>query len=138
MYQSQDQNGTTPYGPPTARVPLHNIRHGRGGRLVTLAAAAALLSLTLAAAALTMLLLNGGSTATQIRQMQQELTAEQSALSQAQASGNGQYRGLSGKITSIDTALDYLGQFDQTCTQDFTGPNGPAEYWFLCSSHLPG
>jgi hypothetical protein len=58
MYQSQDQNGTTPYGPPTARVLLHNIRHGQGGRLVTLAAAAALLSLTLAAAALVPVLLS--------------------------------------------------------------------------------
>ena len=138
MYQSHDQQRTRQYGPPTARVLLHNIRHGQQGRLVIVAAAAAVLGLAIAAAALTMFLLNQNSTAAQVRQLRQELTAEQSTLSQARASSDGQYHSLSGKITSIDNALNYLGQFNTTCTQDFTGPNGPAEYWFLCSNHLPG
>jgi hypothetical protein len=138
MYQSHDQNRTTPYGPPTTRVLLHNIRHGQGGGLVILAATAALLSLALAAAALTMFFLNRDSTAAQIRRMQQTIASEQSALSQAQSSSAGQYRNLSGRITSIDNALTYMGQFNSTCTQDFTGPDGPAEYWFPCSAKLPG
>ena len=138
MHQSQDQQRTGQYGPPTARVLLHNIRHGQQGGLVIFAAAAAVLGLMIAAAAMTMFLLNKNSTAAQVRQLQHELTAEQSTLSQARASSDGQYHSLSGKITSIDNALNYLGQFNTTCTQDFTGPNGPAEYWFLCSNKLPG
>ena len=140
MTMYQDQSTTRTAGPATARLFLHNIRHGKGGSQGRLVIVVSVAAVALAVAAITLLVLTRNSTAAQISQMQQELTAEQAkvaALSQAESGNTGQLHGMSGKISTIDNALTYLGQFDQSCTQDFTGPNGPAEYWFLCANHAP-
>lgn len=137
------QQGTRQYGPATARILLHNIRHGEKGQgwLVIAAAAVAVLALMIAAAALTMLFLGKSSETAQLSQMRQQLAAVQAAgqtaLSQAEAASSSQYRSLSGKVATIDGAIAYFEQFSSTCSQDFTGPAGPAEFWIPCSSKLP-
>ncbi len=135
MYQ--DQERTTPYGPPqTARVAHHIFRHG-SSRLVIFAVIAGLFGLALSAASMTLLVSYRSTATAQINQMRQELGQEQSNLSKAQSSDAGSYNGLSGKVSAINTAMAALAPYSKVCSTDLTGPNGPAQFWFLCSDQHP-
>lgn len=37
-----------------------------------------------------------------------------------------------GKDAGIDNALAVLAPYNKICTQDLTGPNGPAAFYFPC------
>jgi hypothetical protein len=138
MYQDQDQ--TRPYGTPTARVFMHNIRHGRQGRLVIVAAAVALLALALAAASLTFLLSYRSTAGAQISQMQRQLGAMSQRLQSAQKAQNAEassYSGLSGKVDAMSASVGALTQYNITCAQALESQAGPGTYYFPCSATRP-
>jgi len=71
--------------------------------------------------------------ATQISQLRQALSTAQSAQSKSDSS----LSSLSGKVTGIDNALAALAPYSTVCSQDLTGPNGPAAFYFLCTDQKP-
>jgi uncharacterized protein HemX len=131
MYQ--DQERTTPYGPPqTARVAHHIFKHG-SPRLVIFAAIVALLGLALGAASLTFFLSYRSTATAQIRQLQQ-------AVANAQAdnqSNTSSLSGLSGKVSTIDAGMAALAPYSKICSTDLTGPSGPAQFYFACTDQRP-
>ena len=63
------------------------------------------------------------------------------ALDQAQSKAASDYSTVSAQISSINNQLSPLNRFgiyNQVCTQDFTGPNGPAVYTFPCAQQKSG
>lgn len=70
---------------------------------------------------------------TQMSQLRQALSTAQSA----QSKSNSGLSGLSGKVTGIDNALAALAPYSTICSQDLTGPNGPAAFYFLCTDQKP-
>ena len=65
--------------------------------------------------------------------MRQALSTAQSAQSKSDSS----LSSLSGKVTGIDNALAALAPYSTVCSQDLTGPNGPAAFYFLCTDQKP-
>jgi hypothetical protein len=132
-YQGQER--TTPYGSPaTGRVFLHQFKHGSSGRLTIFAAIAGLLGIAVSAASMALFLTYKSSAETQIRQLQQ-------AVYNAQADNQSNASSLSsqaGKLSSINAALSAIAQFSKVCSQDLTGPNGPAQFFFQCTDTKPG
>lgn len=124
MYEEQ----TRPYGPQTARVAHHIFRHG-SPRLTIFALIAGLLAIAVSAASLTFFLSYKSSAETQIHQLQQAVSNAQAA-SQGNASG---LNGLSGKVSTIDAGMAALAPFSKICSTDLTGPNGPEQFYFLCT-----
>jgi hypothetical protein len=133
MYEDQR---TRPYST-TGRVFLHQFKHGSSGRLVIFAAIIGLLGLALGAASLTFLLSYRTMATAQINQMRQELNQEQSNLDKAQSGNASSYNGLSNKVSAINAAMSALAPYSKVCSTDLTGPNGPAQFYFLCSDQKP-
>jgi len=128
---------TRPYGSPaTARVFLHQLKHG-SGKLVMLAAIAGLLGLLLGVASLALLVSYRSTATAQMNQMRQELSQEQSNLDKAQSGNASSISGLSNKISAIDAAMSALAPYSKVCSTDLTGPNGPAQFFFMCSDTKP-
>ena len=138
MYE--DQQRARPYGsnPQTARVFLHNIRHGQGsGRLVIFALIAGLLGIAVGVASLTLFLSYKSTVTAQMREMRQAVAQEQSSLSKAQSGNASSVSGLSSKVTAIGAGMAALAPYSSVCSQDLTGPNGPAQFYFLCTDQKP-
>src|SRR6266567_6347380 len=66
--------------------------------------------------------------ATQMSQLRQALSTAQSAQS-AQSKSDSSLSDLSGRVTGIDNALAALAPYSTVCSQDLTGPNGPAAFY---------
>lgn len=135
MYD-QGQDRTAPYGRPQAgRVFLHQFKHGSPGRgLVIFAVIAGLLGIAVSVASLTLLLSYRSTAQAQIRQLQQ-------AVANAQAGVQANVSGLSsqaGKVSSLNAALSALAPYTKVCATDLNGPNGPAQFYFLCTDQNPG
>lgn len=130
MYEDQR---TRPYGnPATARVFLHNFRSG-SGRVVIFAVILGFLGVALGAASLTFFLSYRSTVTAQMQQLQQAVAnAQQDSQSNA-SSLNSQ----AGKISTINAALSALAPYYKVCSQALVGPNGPAQFYFLCSDQKP-
>jgi hypothetical protein len=107
--------------------PLRRVRWGVIGPLLVGA-----VGVMLAAATLALFLIWKGSVTVQISQLRAQL-----ATAQASEASNG--AGLSGLTRRLDgmnrdvTALESLvGGYTYVCSQDLTGPNGPAVFVFPC------
>ncbi len=72
----------------------------------------------------------------QVSQLQHELAGTQAQLSAAASSGQSQITRLSGRISTLGTAVEVitgrLVPYAQTCVTDATGPSGPVAASFLC------
>lgn len=72
----------------------------------------------------------------QVRQLQHELAATQSQLSAAASSGQSQITRLSGRVSTLSTAVDSitgrLAPYAQTCVTDANAPSGPVAASFPC------
>jgi hypothetical protein len=72
----------------------------------------------------------------QVNDLRRELAATQSQLSAAASSGQSQITRLSGRVSTLGTAMDAitgrLAPYAQTCITDATGPSGPVAASFLC------
>ena len=133
MYE--DQQRTRPYGN-TGRVFLHQFKHGSPGRgPVIFAALAALVALAVSTASITLLLQYRDTAQAQIGQLQRAVASAQAA-SKGRASVS-QVDGLAGKVNVISTAVSALAPFNQVCSQDLTGANGPAQFYFACTDQKP-
>lgn len=92
------------------------------------------LGLALGIMAIILFLSYRGSATGQINQLSR-------ALDQAQSKVASDYSTVSGQISNINDQLSPLNEFgvyDQVCSQDFTGPNGPAAYTFPCAQQKSG
>jgi hypothetical protein len=68
--------------------------------------------------------------ATQLATMHKALTKAQQAASK--------YASLSGRVGTLENGMASLAPFNKTCSTDLTGPNGPAEFFFMCTDQRPG
>jgi hypothetical protein len=72
----------------------------------------------------------------QVGELRHQLAATQSQLSAAASSGQSQITRLSGRVSTLGTAVEVisgrLAPYAQTCITDATGPSGPAAASFLC------
>jgi len=68
--------------------------------------------------------------AAQIAQLRQE-------LGKARASDARSLSGLAGQVSGMDSALNALAPYNRVCSTDLTGPNGPAQFYFLCTDQKP-
>jgi hypothetical protein len=62
-------------------------------------------------------------------------------LDQARSKATSDYSTVSGQINNINDQLGPLngfGVYGQVCSQDFTGPNGPAAYTYPCAQQKSG
>jgi hypothetical protein len=66
----------------------------------------------------------------QIAQLRTELGKAQSRVA-------GSISGLAGQVSSMDSTLNALAPYNRVCSTDLTGPNGPAEFFFLCTDTKP-
>ena len=91
--------------------------------------------ITLAAVTMAMFLLFRSTTTAQITELREEVAAAQ----QAQANTAGAVTGLSNRVKGLTGDLNAVGDlvtpYTTVCSTDLTGPNGPAEYLFLCRPH---
>lgn len=122
----------------TVAVPRHPVPDHRPQR-VTWAALVpyivAVAALALAAVSMTILMLFKGSAESQLTELRQEVASAQ----QAQTATAGTVTGLSRRVNGIAANLNAVGTlvspFTTVCSTDLTGPNGPAQYDFLCRQH---
>ena len=74
--------------------------------------------------------------AAQVSQLQHQLAGTQAQLSAAATSGQSQITQLSGRVSTLGTAVDALtgrlAPYAQTCVADATGPSGPVAASFPC------
>jgi hypothetical protein len=68
--------------------------------------------------------------AAQIAQLRQ-------ALDKARVSDARSLSGLASQVSGIDSALNALAPYSKVCSTDLTGPNGPAQFFFMCSDRQP-
>jgi hypothetical protein len=91
----------------------------------------------LAVVALTFTFMSHSSADGQLSQMRSQLTAMSGQVQAAeakQAAEASTYSGLSGKLGNLTSVV---GEFPEICTQDLTGSDGPAAFYFLCTDHKP-
>src|SRR5260370_19453723 len=94
---------------------------------------AGFLGVALAAVCLALFLSYRSTATTQIRQLQ-EAAASAQVDNQSNISS---LNALSGKVNTIDAGMAALAPYDQVCSQDLTGANGPAQFFFLCTDQKP-
>jgi hypothetical protein len=58
-------------------------------------------------------------------------------LARAQSRNASGLAGLASQISGMDSALNALAPYNRVCSTDLTGPNGPAEFFFLCTDQKP-
>jgi hypothetical protein len=119
-----------PYPPPTVATAVIRDRRHINWRLVGAYATAAL-GVGVAIATLLVLFSYKSAVQTQITQMSRTIQQEHTANSNDWASLNSKYSGMVPIINSITA-------YDSICSQDLEGPNGPARFYFACSSNRPG
>ena len=68
--------------------------------------------------------------AAQITQLRQE-------LGKARAADARSLSGLAGQVSQMDSALNAIAPYNRVCSTDLTGPNGPAQFFFLCTDQKP-
>jgi hypothetical protein len=72
----------------------------------------------------------------QVNDLRHELAGTQSQLSAAASSGQSQITRLSGRVSTLGTAVDAisgrLAPYAQTCVTDATAPSGPVAASFPC------
>jgi len=134
------EDRTRPYSnQTTGRVFLHQFKHGQGsGRLALFATIAGVLGLALGVISLALFLSYRGSATAQIHQMQRELAKTQSTLAKVQSGSANSLTGLASQVSGMNATLNGLAQFNSVCSQDLTGPNGPAQFFFACTDKKPG
>jgi hypothetical protein len=57
------------------------------------------------------------------------------AVQNEQSARANEYKSLNGKVAATDSVINDLTQFSSVCSQDLTGPNGPAQFDFPCKQH---
>jgi hypothetical protein len=97
----------------------------------------ACVSLGVAAAAVAVLLSFRSASTAQAARMQDQLASVSRQLQAARSASSASVGGLAAKVSSIDAALSALAQFNQVCSQDLTGANGPAQFFFACTDTKP-
>jgi hypothetical protein len=60
------------------------------------------------------------------RQLQAARTANASTVS-----------GLAGEVHTMSPVVDGMAAFGMVCSQDLTGANGPAQFYFPCTDQKP-
>ena len=134
MYDDQQQ--ARPYGSTGGRVFLHQFKHGTPGRgPVIFAVVIALVGLAVSTATMALLLSYKSSAQAQVAQLQAAVASAQAAA-QGRASAS-TVSGLAGKVSTISGQLSAMAPFSKVCSTDLTGPNGPAEFFFLCTDQKP-
>jgi len=135
MYQPHDYvNQPNDYIPTAV---IHDRRRLRINWATAGAYITAALGLGIAIAVTALFLGYKGSVAGQMSQLRQEVAKAQSAAKSANARNAGSINSLSGKVASLGKATSVLSQFGMVCSQDLTGPNGPAQFFFPCSDQRP-
>ena len=99
--------------------------------------AIAVLALVAVAVTLAMFLSYKGSASAQLAQMRRQLTTTSQELKNAWSANASSYNGLSGKVSSLGTVVGSLANYAMVCTQDLTGQNGPAAFYFPCTDQKP-
>jgi hypothetical protein len=52
--------------------------------------------------------------------------------------GTASFASLNGKVSTIDAGMAALAPYSKICSTDLTGPNGPEQFYFLCTDKNPG
>jgi hypothetical protein len=86
----------------------------------------------LAAATLALFLMWRGSVAVQISQLRSELVTAQTTGASNGAGLSGMTRRLDGMGRGLTALQALVGGYTYVCSQDLTGPNGPAVFVFPC------
>jgi hypothetical protein len=96
----------------------------------------ACVAVALAVATMTLTLTWRTAMQAQVSQLRHELAGTQSQLSAAVGSGQSQITRLSGRVSTLGTAMDAitgrLAPYAATCVTDATAPSGPVAASFLC------
>jgi type II secretory pathway component PulM len=131
---AQGQDHTIPIAYPDQRAP----RQQRSSRPQMQGAyAIAVLALVAVAVTLAMFLSYKGSASAQLAQMRRQFTTMSQELKNARSANASSYNGLSGKVSSLGTVVGSLANYGMVCTQDLTGQNGPAAFYFPCTDQKP-
>jgi hypothetical protein len=130
---------TVPTGPPRNGAPQPPMyaaprRRSRIPLLAVGAYAAGLLGCVIAGVALAMFLVYKSQGQSQIHELQQALTRTQSTLAKAQSDNATKYTKLSGTISTIENTVS---PYNMICSNLLMGANGPAQFWFACTSQKP-
>src|SRR5437773_10012807 len=112
---------------------IHDQRRPRINRATAGAYITAALGLGIAIAVAALFLSYRGTVAAQMSQLRQAPSTAQSA----QPKNDSSLSGLAGEVTGIDNALAALAPYSKICSQELTGPNGPAAFYFLCTDQKP-
>jgi hypothetical protein len=122
QYNSQPVTAVVHTAPPPRRV-----RWGVLGPLLVGA-----MGVLLAAATLALLLVWKGSVTVQISQLRAQLVTAQATEAGNGAGLSGMTRRLDGMNRSVTALESLVGGYTYVCSQDLTGPNGPAVFVFPC------
>ncbi len=95
------------------------------------------LGLVAVAVTLAIFLSYKGSASAQLTRMRHQLTAMSQELQNARSANASSYDGLSGKVSGLSAIVGGLADYGMVCTQDLTGQNGPAEFYFPCTDQKP-
>jgi hypothetical protein len=67
-----------------------------------------------------------------------QITQLRTELGKARAADARSLTGLAGQVSGMDSAMAALAPYNRVCSTDLTGPNGPAQFYFLCTDVKPG
>jgi hypothetical protein len=90
------------------------------------------MGLLLASATLALFLVWKGSVAVQMSQLRAELATAQSSEAGASSGLSGLTSRLNGVSRDVTALQTLFGGYSYVCSQDLTGPNGPAVFVFPC------
>jgi uncharacterized protein HemX len=123
--------------PPSAAVAISSPTGRPRARWASLAPyLVACVAVAMAVATLTLTLAWRAAMQAQVSQLRHELAATQAQLSAAASSGQSQITRLSGRVSTLGTAMDAitgrLAPYTAICVTDANAPSGPAAASFLC------
>jgi hypothetical protein len=91
------------------------------------------LGLAAAAVSLALFLSYKSSVTAQLGQMRQQASQANQTLATTRSEAASTYDALYAKINSVSS----LAPYGMVCSQDFTGQDGPAQFWFPCTDRRP-
>jgi hypothetical protein len=135
-YEDVPPGHTQPYPPPAASLRLSEPAPAPRRGAPWLAVACCLVSI--ASLVLAAWVLSAQSSARQAAARQAAQIAQlRQALGKERASDARSLSGLAGQVSGMDSALNALAPYNRVCSTDLTGPNGPADFFFLCTDQKP-
>ena len=74
----------------------------------------------------------------QMAQMNHALATQRAAQAKSAKNLSNKIHTVTGEVGSMTGIVNAISHFDQVCSQDLEGQNGPTRFYFACTTANPG